>query len=83
MLTIRPILINGNVYTIWVATVAAELVPSLPFGRHAITTLCLPIDPRVYVFVSFDGFGRSACLSSSIAVAAVCSFGRAQTHPIV
>ena len=61
MLTIKPNLIDGNEEIIQVATVAAELVPTLPFGRQAITILCLPTDPRVYVLGSFSGFGRSSC----------------------
>lgn len=40
---------DGKVPTIRVATADAELVPYLPFGKQAMTMLCLPMDSKVYV----------------------------------
>lgn len=74
---------DGNVLTIQVATMDAEIVPYFPFGKQAMTMLCFPMDPRVYALGSFDGFGRRECIRSSIPVAAVCSFDSAQIHPTV
>ena len=37
----------GKTGTNSAAAVAAGMLPTLPFGRQAITTLCLPTDPRV------------------------------------
>lgn len=74
---------DGNVRTIWIATVAAELVPYLPLGKQVMTMLCLPMDPKVYVLGSLDGCGRLGCLWSSMLVAAVCSLRSVQIHPTV
>src|SRR5438046_2063593 len=77
MPTLRPTLMDGKGPTIWVSTVACRLLPTLPFGRQAMTTLYLPVDPRVNVLWSFGGLERLACLRPSLAVAAVCTFGSA------
>ena len=79
--SIRPNLINWKVLIMEVATVAAKLVPV--FGRQAITTLWPRIEPKIYALWSLRGVGRGSCSSYSMALAAVCSFGRAHTHPIV
>lgn len=43
-------MIEGKVEIMVAAVVAAEFVPIMPFGKQAITMLCLPIDPSVYVW---------------------------------
>ena len=48
----RPNQIDPNFDFIWIVTAAAELVPVKPAGRHAMTTLCSPMRPRVYKLVS-------------------------------
>lgn len=57
--TIRLALMDGKVLSIEVATVAAELLPYLPFGKQAMTMLCPPMEPKVYVLGSVGGFSRS------------------------
>ncbi len=68
------------------AVVAANVVPYTPAGSEATTMLCSPIRPQVYEFVSL-GFCEKPCSSwwrsSSRAVAAARSMGRAAIHPTV
>lgn len=68
----------GNMRTMKMVSSAAD-----PIVGHATTTLCLPIDPKVYIFVSSDGLGRAMCNSSSIAIAALLLVDKAQIHPTV
>ncbi|KAE8334150.1 hypothetical protein BDV24DRAFT_146330 [Aspergillus arachidicola] len=62
MPTIRATFMEENVRIIWVADIAAELLPILPFGKQATTMLCLPMDPKVYVLGSLGGLGRFGCI---------------------
>jgi hypothetical protein len=48
--------------------VVAGALPILPLGRQAITTLCLPIEPRAYMLWSLGGLGGPACGTFSMAV---------------
>lgn len=52
-------------------------------GGHAITTLCSPMLPSEYALLSPGLAGRMWCSSSSIALAAAISRGRAETQPTV
>ncbi|OTA08167.1 hypothetical protein A9Z42_0091050 [Trichoderma parareesei] len=47
MPTIKAKEMLGKLRIMLVAAVAAAFVPVDPAGRHAITTLCAPIRPRV------------------------------------
>ena len=63
---------------------ATEL-PIRPAGRHTIATLCPPIDPKAYRFLSLSPTSRSMspCSSSSTSCAAASSTGSTHAHPTV
>jgi hypothetical protein len=71
----------GKLRIMSLATAAADTLPITPAGKHATTTLCAPILPKVYALSSPAAFSTLPCSSSSVASTAAFSTLSAQTMP--
>ena len=86
MPTMSPNLMLGNDESMGRAVVVAIVVPYTPAASEVITRLCSPTRPHVYAFGSWEVWIKpvgSAWRSSSIAIIAARSIGKAVMMPIL